>query len=169
MEPARACRADVHTRSEADRVEALEDCDVLSGISGFSHEKSPAISLLAGTPNSTRTSGRYLPLQGSKRPLLRPLCGGLRRESLARVSRLLRGALGPVSGCSCGPPRKAPRVVPESVPGRTRAGGARALQGGHGSPRHDSSARTPRSSLLCARATSRRVQALPATRCVQSQ
>ncbi len=92
VEPAGARRADVHARSEADRLEPFEDGDVLGCISGFSHEKSPANSALAGTSNSTRTSGRYPRLRGSKQPLLRPLCEGPRHESLARVSRLSRRA-----------------------------------------------------------------------------
>jgi hypothetical protein len=36
MEPPRARRADVHARAQADRLEALEDSDVFSGIGSFS-------------------------------------------------------------------------------------------------------------------------------------
>jgi hypothetical protein len=37
MEAPRAGRADVHARSQADRLEALQNGDVLCGVSGFSH------------------------------------------------------------------------------------------------------------------------------------
>ena len=42
VQPARARRADVHARAQPDRLEALENGDVLGGIGSFSHEKSPA-------------------------------------------------------------------------------------------------------------------------------
>ena len=48
MEASRARRADVHTRPEPDRLESLEDGDVLGGVVRFSHEKSPANSAFAG-------------------------------------------------------------------------------------------------------------------------
>src|SRR6266540_6453741 len=92
MESSRTGRADVHTGPQADRIEPFEDGDVLCGISDFSHEKSPANRALAGTSNSTRTSGRYLPSRDSQRQFLRPLCGGPRHESLVRVSQLPRRA-----------------------------------------------------------------------------
>src|SRR6478672_3711795 len=92
VEAAGARRTDVHARPEPDRLEPFEDSNVLCGVGDFSHEKSPAKSLLAGTPNSTRTSGRQPPLRGSKQLLLRPLCGALRHESLGRVSRPRRRA-----------------------------------------------------------------------------
>ena len=42
MKTARARRADVHARAQADRFEAFEDGDVFCGIGTFRHEKSPA-------------------------------------------------------------------------------------------------------------------------------
>src|SRR5712691_10458853 len=61
MEAPGARRADVHARPQTDRLEAFKNGDVFCGICGFSHEKSPANRLLAGTPNSTRTSGHRGP------------------------------------------------------------------------------------------------------------
>src|SRR5262249_22618844 len=46
MEAASAGRADVHAWSQADRLEALENGDVLGGIGGFSHEKALQIRYL---------------------------------------------------------------------------------------------------------------------------
>src|SRR5919108_4938237 len=42
VEASRARRADVHTGSQTDGLEALENGDVLCGVGGFSHQKSPA-------------------------------------------------------------------------------------------------------------------------------
>src|SRR5205085_11882982 len=42
MEASRARRADVHAGSQTDGLEALENGDVLCGVGGFSHQKSPA-------------------------------------------------------------------------------------------------------------------------------
>ena len=58
MEPAETRRADVHPGPEPDRLEALEDRDVLSGVVCFSHEKSPANSAFAGKEKCIRRSGR---------------------------------------------------------------------------------------------------------------
>ena len=43
MEAARARRADVHARAQPDRLETLENGDVLGGVSSFSHTKKPCI------------------------------------------------------------------------------------------------------------------------------
>src|SRR5260370_321752 len=48
VEAARAGRADVHARPQADRLEGLEHGDVLGRIRGLTHGKRPANSLLAG-------------------------------------------------------------------------------------------------------------------------
>ena len=46
MEPSTARRADVHARSQPDRLEAFEDGDVLCGIGDFSHKKALQIPYL---------------------------------------------------------------------------------------------------------------------------
>src|SRR5207244_12248465 len=92
VEPAGTGRADVHAPSQPDRLEPLENGDVLCRIGHFSHEKSPANSVLAGTPNSSKTSGRSRRSRGWPRSSLRPLCEGRRHESLGRVTPPFRCA-----------------------------------------------------------------------------
>ena len=64
VEAAGAGRADVHTRPQPDRLETLQNGDVLCGISGLSHEKSPANSHLAGVIKCIRNRGRSGPENG---------------------------------------------------------------------------------------------------------
>src|SRR5205085_6358225 len=67
-----AGRADVHARPEPDRLETLQDGDVLGGVSGvgvrFGHEKSPANSAFAGALKYIRRSGRSRLERGLRRP-----------------------------------------------------------------------------------------------------
>src|SRR4051794_7528412 len=119
MEPPGARRADVHARSQADGLEPLEHGDVLGGIGGFTHEKSPANSLLAGTQNSSKTSGRYRCGKGLPRRLLRPLGAALRHESLALVIQLSQRAPGSAVAGAAGPPRDRHRRGPGECPGAT--------------------------------------------------
>jgi hypothetical protein len=48
VEASLARRSDVHPGAQADGLEALENGDVLSGIGGFGHEKSPGNNALSG-------------------------------------------------------------------------------------------------------------------------
>ena len=131
VEPARAGRADVHARSKPDRLEPFEDGDVLCCVSGFSHEKSPANSALAGRLNSTRTERSLsAAAKGSQLPLLRPLCEALRHESLERVTRPSPACSGERLGGGCRGPRSAARRgLREAARVRRRARAARRRRG----------------------------------------
>src|SRR5438270_8142084 len=119
VEPPEPGRADVHARPQPDRLEALEDSDVLCVIGRLGHEKSPANPRIAGTPKYIRPDGRRRRGRVRVRQLLRPLCGGLGRLSPRSAPRPSCAA--PPSGRRplWWSPVRPPAEVPEPVMGRT--------------------------------------------------
>ena len=117
VEAARAGRADVHARPQADRLEALEDGDVLCGVGWFGHQKSPAIAALAGRWQCTRS-------QRSDAARAR-LAAAARRDELAQL-RVgdpggERGGLGRLLGSGLGPRPERPVLrAPEAAPAAAR-------------------------------------------------
>src|SRR5581483_6033827 len=153
MEAPRAGRADVHARPQPDRLETLENGDVLSGVNRFSHEKSPAIPLFAGCWKCIRNGGRQPPARGRKRPLLQRVRADPRspgrqsahgpsprpRGPAARPAESARGAARP-------PAPEDGRARSEAPPARPRRERRKA---GGGSPRRAARARRPRSTSSC--------------------
>ena len=155
MEASLARRADVHARTEPDRLEAFEHGNVLCGIDVFSHEKSPANPTFAGTPKCIRTSGRSERLRVMLRQLSQRVCGGLRRRSPTPISPPIPTA-----------PESVPEVTPEGSPvglqplprgvARGRTSLLSHLPGALEFRLHAASIRTPTRSRACERSACRR-------------
>jgi hypothetical protein len=69
MKPARTGRPDVHPRPKPDRLEALQNSDVLGCIGVLCHQKSPANGLLPRPMKSIRSGGWHRPPDWSPRLL----------------------------------------------------------------------------------------------------
>ena len=140
VEPARTRRADVHPRSQANRLEALENGDVLGVVTGFCHKKS----LLTGY--------FCLKLSLSERPVVRASLRTCQTGRGGPRDNLSEGADRRCSRRSPAPPRRPARTElaqvvrrprQSSAPGSGRRPGAKRRRGGAAaSSRSPSRART---------------------------
>ena len=99
VEAARAGRADVHAGPQPDRLEALEDRDVLCGVSGFSHqEKALQIARFAGIIKCIRNGGRQRPVArlaaAARATSSRSSSSSIAAASSARLRDVLGAGLG---------------------------------------------------------------------------
>ena len=127
VEAALAGRADVHARPFPDRLEALEDRDVLCGVSWFSHrEKALQIPALRAVVSVSESCGRIGPRE-ARRGRSRDQIPELFVARFPRPARRRRPAssAGRYGNVRRGPLRARPSAVQATVPGAKRSfGGA---------------------------------------------